>query len=79
MASVISSNEMDLNCFPGEPIPTVTWSRIDGPLPETSTINDVFLVIPQVRMEDAGTYVCTARNIGGSVQQRVNLFVKGLS
>ena len=60
----------------GEPIPTVTWSRIDGPLPETSTINDVFLVIPQVRMEDAGTYVCTARNIGGSVQQRVNLFVK---
>ncbi|XP_076086554.1 basement membrane-specific heparan sulfate proteoglycan core protein-like isoform X4 [Mytilus galloprovincialis] len=60
----------------GTPIPTVTWSRIGEPLPETSTVNDVFLVIPNVRIEDAGTYVCTAQNLRGTIQQRVNLFVK---
>lgn len=40
-------------------------------------MNDVFLVIPNVRIEDAGTYVCTAQNLRGTIQQRVNLFVKG--
>ncbi|XP_076076677.1 leucine-rich repeats and immunoglobulin-like domains protein 1 [Mytilus galloprovincialis] len=61
----------------GTPIPTVTWSRIGKPLPETSTVNNVLLVIPKVRIEDAGPYICTAQNHSGTVQQSVNLIVKG--
>ncbi|KAK3104524.1 hypothetical protein FSP39_004009 [Pinctada imbricata] len=60
----------------GTPKPTVKWSRLDGPLPVSSTVNDVYLVIPQVRLEDAGTYVCTAENVVGIDEQRVNLFVR---
>ena len=55
------------------------WSRLDRDLPVGASINDVYLVIPQVRLEDAGTYVCTAENVVGIDEQRVNLFVRGTS
>ncbi|VDI13304.1 Hypothetical predicted protein [Mytilus galloprovincialis] len=59
------------------PLPTVTWSRIGEPLPETLTVTDVFLVIPHIKIKDAGIYVCTVQNLRGTAQHRVNLIVKG--
>ena len=63
----------------GTPKPTVTWSRLDKDLPVGAIVNDVHLVIPQVRLKDGGTYVCTAENVVGTDEQRVYLFVRGTS
>lgn len=61
----------------GSTTPTVTWAKLEGPLPESSVIGQGTLVIPQVRPEDAGTYQCTATNQAGAVRTRVQLIVLG--
>lgn len=61
----------------GTPRPTVAWSKLEGGLPRSAEVNDVFLVIPEVTVDEAGTYVCTAENLVGRVEQRVTLYVRG--
>ncbi|KAK6175562.1 hypothetical protein SNE40_014001 [Patella caerulea] len=60
----------------GTPPPTVTWSKLEGPLPATAEIGEGILTISQVKEEDAGTYRCTATNQAGSVKSQVQLFVR---
>ncbi|XP_060586623.1 basement membrane-specific heparan sulfate proteoglycan core protein-like isoform X4 [Ruditapes philippinarum] len=60
----------------GTPLPTITWSRDDGPLPADAILGDGILIIPQARVEDAGTYTCRAVNEAGSITSKVILYVK---
>ncbi|XP_061163155.1 basement membrane-specific heparan sulfate proteoglycan core protein-like [Saccostrea echinata] len=69
--------KVEMECVTtGSPQPTVSWSKLEGPLPPTAIVNDAFLVIQSIRLEDAGTYVCTVQNIVGTVEKRVTLFVR---
>ena len=61
----------------GTPVPTVTWSRDDGPLPEDAILGEGILIIPSAKIEDAGTYTCLAQNEAGSVSSKFVLYVKG--
>ena len=60
----------------GSPLPTIYWSRLEGPIPEEAIIGDGILVIPEVTTKDAGTYRCEATNVAGSVQSQVQLVVQ---
>ncbi|XP_048206405.1 basement membrane-specific heparan sulfate proteoglycan core protein isoform X1 [Perognathus longimembris pacificus] len=52
----------------GYPTPDITWSKLDGDLPPDSRLENNMLMLPAVRPEDAGTYVCTATNRQGKVK-----------
>ncbi|XP_069096158.1 basement membrane-specific heparan sulfate proteoglycan core protein isoform X2 [Pleurodeles waltl] len=51
----------------GFPVPNITWTKLEGDLPKEATIEDNVMTIPSVRLEHAGTYVCTAANRQGRV------------
>ena len=66
----------------GNPKPTVTWMRNDdllpGDDPRMTQQEDDTLRIENVDLGDAGNYVCTGRNMFGTVQKRtVTLIVQG--
>ena len=69
--------------FAGQPLPDITWTRADGqPLGENAKIaNDenglAVLVFDSTVLGDKGAYVAKATNIVGSVEQKLNLDVKG--
>jgi hypothetical protein len=69
--------------FAGQPLPDITWTRADGqPLGENAKIaNDenglAVLVFDTTVLTDKGGYVAKATNIVGSVEQKINLDVKG--
>ena len=46
----------------GQPVPTITWSKIDGRLGNTLQI-DGNLTLPLVKLESEGTYRCEAKNV----------------
>ncbi|KAL3861185.1 hypothetical protein ACJMK2_007245 [Sinanodonta woodiana] len=70
-------DRVEMECIvAGTPLPTIRWSRDDGPLPASAIRGDGILLIPDVRLEDAGTYTCTAINQAGSVQSKVVLYVR---
>ncbi len=51
----------------GQPLPSITWSRAVGSLPEDRTeVMNGTLTIYSVTKKDAGTYICKAENILGS-------------
>ena len=51
----------------GQPLPSITWSRAVGSLPEDKTeVINGSLTIYSVTRKDAGTYICKAENILGS-------------
>ncbi|XP_041859531.1 basement membrane-specific heparan sulfate proteoglycan core protein isoform X3 [Melanotaenia boesemani] len=66
----------------GEPRPSVSWHRLDNnrkvilssPVPMDSNAVMQILV---ARPEDSGTYVCTARNIEGTTETRIEVKVEG--
>lgn len=58
-------------------MPTIRWSRDDGPMPESAIIGDGLLIIPSVSMSDAGTYTCRADNEAGTISSKVVLYVLG--
>ena len=60
----------------GQPIPSITFSRAVGSLPEhrTKVINGT-LTIYSVTTKDGGTYICKAENVMGSATDTVQLTV----
>lgn len=68
------------NARGAEPL-TVQWVRGENqPLSERATqLPDGRLVIRNIRPEDAGVYICIARNIYASTQLVVNVYVTGES
>ncbi|XP_048238836.1 basement membrane-specific heparan sulfate proteoglycan core protein-like isoform X2 [Haliotis rufescens] len=70
-------DRVDFECLvSGTPKPMVKWSKVEGALPASAVIGEGILIVPEVRPEDAGTYVCTATNEAGTVQSKVQLFVR---
>jgi hypothetical protein len=70
--------------FTGLPMPELKWSRVDGqPLNEGIEIaNDenqgiAALVFNTTTMTDKGAYLVKATNVVGTVEQKINLDVKG--
>lgn len=64
---------VSLRCLPqGFPKPNITWSKVDGDLPEQTILqfDGVQLVFTDSSEEDAGTYVCTANNVYGSADEQ---------
>ncbi len=62
----------------GDPKPSILWRRENGlHIPEDRSVlrDDKSLRIFQVRREDAGTYVCQAKNEAGSVDASARLVV----
>ncbi|XP_072552989.1 basement membrane-specific heparan sulfate proteoglycan core protein [Salminus brasiliensis] len=59
----------------GYPVPTITWSKLDGELAPKCVQDAHVLTVPDVAHEDSGTYVCTASNKQGKVQAFTKLIV----
>ncbi|CAG5123328.1 unnamed protein product, partial [Candidula unifasciata] len=70
-------DRVELECVvTGSVSPAVTWTKVEGPLPQSAIIGSGILIIPEVRTEDAGTYQCTVTNPQGTVRSRVELVVQ---
>ncbi|XP_053136681.1 basement membrane-specific heparan sulfate proteoglycan core protein isoform X4 [Hemicordylus capensis] len=51
----------------GFPVPDITWTKLEGDLPEGVRLEGNVLTIPSAQPEDTGVYVCTASNRQGKV------------
>ncbi|XP_063001421.1 basement membrane-specific heparan sulfate proteoglycan core protein [Elgaria multicarinata webbii] len=51
----------------GFPVPDITWTKLEGDLPQSVRLEGNVLTIPAARPEDTGIYVCTASNRQGKV------------
>ena len=77
--TVNESNTAALFCSAtGNPAPQLSWVRVDGSLPSNriKVTSDGLMQISDVRLEDAGKYKCTARNILGKDENAANLVVQ---
>ncbi|XP_029458249.1 contactin-5 isoform X2 [Rhinatrema bivittatum] len=57
-----------MECFAlGNPVPTISWRKIGGYIPSKSRLrkSQAVLEIPNVQLEDGGTYECKAENSRG--------------
>ena len=66
----------------GTPNPTISWRRLDNsPLPKlrASVLLTNALKIVDVQQEDAGSYVCEAKNVFGLEQAYATLAVQGIN
>ncbi|XP_060117356.1 MAM domain-containing glycosylphosphatidylinositol anchor protein 2 [Heteronotia binoei] len=63
----------------GEPLPTLTWVRAIGPLPEKAVLKGGTLTIPTITFDDASTYSCIANNnVGNPAKKSTNIIVRAL-
>ena len=71
--------------FGGQPLPEITWTRADGQAigENVKIANDenglAVLLFDSATLADKGAYIAKATNIVGSVEQKLNLDVKGQS
>ncbi|XP_078697741.1 basement membrane-specific heparan sulfate proteoglycan core protein-like isoform X14 [Branchiostoma floridae x Branchiostoma belcheri] len=61
----------------GFPVPRIQWRKEGEPLPEQHVIFGNVLRIPNLKPEDAGTYVCVASNELGTTEEKATLSVAG--
>ncbi|XP_026531431.1 contactin-5 [Notechis scutatus] len=57
-----------MECFAlGNPVPIISWRKVNGPNPSKARLrkSQAVLEIPNVQLEDAGTYECKAENSRG--------------
>nr|XP_045002227.1 contactin-5 isoform X2 [Jaculus jaculus] len=57
-----------MECFAlGNPVPTITWMKVNSYIPGKSRLrkSQAVLEIPNVQLDDAGVYECTAENSRG--------------
>ena len=60
----------------GQPLPTITWSKSVGNMPEKRTeVKNGNLTICSVTKNDGGTYICKAENILGSATDTAQLMI----
>jgi hypothetical protein len=62
----------------GSPVPSYNWTRHGADLPRGAylTNHNRVLIIPRVRIEDQGKYVCRARNEKTSITESVYLSIQ---
>jgi hypothetical protein len=56
--------------------PSFSWTKDNGPLPNTAQINGYILYIPQVRKEHEGVYALTLEDKFGSARIQVRVIVE---
>ncbi|KAJ8405912.1 hypothetical protein AAFF_G00313490 [Aldrovandia affinis] len=57
-----------LECFAlGNPVPTITWRKMNGNIPKKARLrkSQAILEIPNIQLEDSGSYECKAENPRG--------------
>ncbi|XP_041851725.1 contactin-5 isoform X3 [Melanotaenia boesemani] len=67
-----------LECFAlGNPVPTITWRKINGNIPKKARLrkSQAVLEIPNIQLEDSGTYECKAENSRGGTAFKGHLQV----
>ena len=84
--TAVSGSSVRLVCdADGRPRPDVVWTRngrrlsVDTDDPHYSVDDDGTLTVFSVDDRDAGTYTCTAVNVAGLREKRINLLVHGQS
>ncbi|XP_030620477.1 contactin-5 [Chanos chanos] len=62
-----------LECFAlGNPVPTITWRKMNGNIPKKARLrkSQAVLEIPNIQLEDSGSYECKAENSRGGTAFR---------
>ena len=75
----VAGEDVRLECIAfGYPVPHYNWTRVNSPLPRGSYITNYnrVLIIPRVRVEDQGEYVCTAKNDKVSIKETLTLSIQ---
>lgn len=75
----IAGDEVKLECFAfGYPVPSYNWTRRGAPLPRGTRLESYnrILIIPHVRVEDQGEYICRAYNERISIDNQVWLTIQ---
>ncbi|XP_031782439.1 contactin [Nasonia vitripennis] len=75
----IAGDQVRMECIAfGFPVPSYNWTRLGAELPRGSylTNHNRVLIIPKVRIEDQGEYVCRARNEKISIKNSVYLSIQ---
>lgn len=59
------------------PVPTITWRKINGNIPKKARLrkSQAVLEIPNIQLEDSGTYECKAENPRGGTAFKGHLQV----
>lgn len=62
---------------PHSPVPTITWRKINGNIPKKARLrkSQAVLEIPNIQLEDSGTYECKAENPRGGTAFKGHLQV----
>lgn len=63
--------------FHHSPVPTITWRKINGNIPKKARLrkSQAVLEIPNIQLEDSGTYECKAENPRGGTAFKGHLQV----
>ncbi|XP_058145016.1 contactin-5 isoform X2 [Dasypus novemcinctus] len=67
-----------MECFAlGNPVPTITWMKVNGYIPSKARLrkSQAVLEMPNIQLDDAGTYECRAENSRGKNSFRGQLQV----
>ena len=75
----LAGEEVRLECIAfGYPVPHYNWTRTGSSLPRGAYMENYkrVLVIPKIRVEDQGEYVCTARNDEVTIKGALTLSIQ---
>ncbi|GAB1602266.1 basement membrane-specific heparan sulfate proteoglycan core protein-like isoform X6, partial [Argonauta hians] len=76
-ADVGDKVEFDCIVSTTDPDPQIQWSKLEGSISDNAIYGNGVLILPRVRVEDAGTYKCTLRTTTGEVvETKISLFVR---